>query len=115
MQGLRGDIGGILTNTEQKMKFSIKDLFSKCDQSSSFLQIWPHLMKISLMENFIFCAVKLMKFSKQFVSGSNKTKIQVNLGTSGTNKETKNINLVVEHPYEMIYTKKYKTRTIKST
>ena len=41
------------TCTAQKMKFSIKDFFSKCDQSS-FLQIWSHLMKKSLMENFIF-------------------------------------------------------------
>ena len=41
------------TYTAQKMKFSIKDFFSKCDQSS-FLWIWSHLMKKSLMENFIF-------------------------------------------------------------
>ena len=39
----------------QKMKFSIKDFFSKSDQILSFLQIWSHLLKISLMENFIFC------------------------------------------------------------
>ena len=41
----------------QKMKFSIKDFFSKCDQIGSFLQIWSYLLKKSLMENFIFCAV----------------------------------------------------------
>ena len=41
----------------QKMKFSIKDLFSKCDQIRSFLRIWSHLLKKSLMENFNFCAV----------------------------------------------------------
>ena len=41
----------------QKMKFSIKDFFSKCDQIGSFLRIWSHLLKKSLMENFIFCAV----------------------------------------------------------
>ena len=39
------------------MKFSIKGLFSKCDQMRSFLRIWSHLRKKSLMENFIFCAV----------------------------------------------------------
>ena len=33
------------------MKFLIKDFFSKCD----------HLLKKSLMENFIFCAVKELK------------------------------------------------------
>ena len=32
------------------MKFSIKDFFSKCDQIRSFLWIWSHLLKKSLME-----------------------------------------------------------------
>ena len=45
-------------NTAQKMKFSIKNFFSECDQIRSFLRIWSHLLKKSLMENFIFCAVK---------------------------------------------------------
>ena len=40
------------------MKFSIKDFFSKYDQIRIFLQIWSRLLKKSLMENFIFCAVK---------------------------------------------------------
>ena len=40
------------------MKFSIKDFFSKCDQIRSFLPIWSHLPNKSLIENFIFCAVK---------------------------------------------------------
>ena len=43
----------------QKMKFSIKDFFSKCDQIRSF---WSHLLKKSLMENFIFCAVISTEF-----------------------------------------------------
>ena len=43
--------------TTQKMKISIKDFFSKCDQIGSFLRIWSHLLKKSLMESFIFCAV----------------------------------------------------------
>ena len=42
-----GDLG---TVTAQKMKFSIKDFFSKCDW------IWSHLLKKSLMENFSFKA-----------------------------------------------------------
>ena len=37
--------------------FSIKDFLSKCAQICSFLRIWSHLLKKSLMENFIFCAV----------------------------------------------------------
>ena len=43
--------------TVQKMRFSIKDFFSKCDQIRRKLGNWPHLLKKSLMENFIFCAV----------------------------------------------------------
>ena len=38
------------------MKFSIKDFFSKRDQIS-FLRIWSHLLKKSVMENFTFCGV----------------------------------------------------------
>ena len=41
-------------NTAQKMKFSIKDFFSKCDQIRRKLRIWSHLLKKSLMENSIF-------------------------------------------------------------
>ena len=35
--------------TAEKIKSSIKDFFSKFDQ---ILQIWSHLLKKSLMENF---------------------------------------------------------------
>ena len=42
----------------QNAKFSITDFFSKCDQIRSFLRIWSHLLKKSLMENIIFCAAK---------------------------------------------------------
>ena len=45
--------------TAQKMKFSIKNFFSKCDQVRRKLRIWSHLLKKSLMDNFIFCAVYL--------------------------------------------------------
>ena len=43
--------------TAQKMKLFIKNFFSKCDQIRRELPIWSHLVKKSLMENFIFCAV----------------------------------------------------------
>ena len=56
---------GILFLQEDKDTFRIsdlhectfKDFFSKCDQIRSFLRIWSHLLKKSLMENFIFYAV----------------------------------------------------------
>ena len=47
----------IYTYTAQKMKFSVKDFFSKCRQILRKLWIWSHLLKKSLMESFIFCAV----------------------------------------------------------
>ena len=41
------------------MKFSIEDFFSKRDQIRRKLQIWSHLLKKYLMENLIFCAVRV--------------------------------------------------------
>ena len=54
-------------STAQKMHFSIIDFFGKCDQIRSFLRIWSHLLKKSLMENFIFCAVRLSGGSKSLL------------------------------------------------
>ena len=45
-------------DTAQKMRFSIKNFFCKCDQIRSKLRIWSHLLKKYLMENFIFCALR---------------------------------------------------------
>ena len=45
--------------TAQKLKCSIKDFFSKCDQIRRKLRIWSYLLKEFLMENFIFCAVNI--------------------------------------------------------
>ena len=39
----------------QRMKLSIKDFFSKCDQIRRLLKIWSHLLKISWIH--FFCAV----------------------------------------------------------
>ena len=49
-------------STAQKMKFSITDFFSKCNQIRRKLQIWSHLQKKSLMENFIFVQWKFFWF-----------------------------------------------------
>ena len=43
-----------LTFNAQKMKFSIKDFFSKSDQTHSVMHIWTHFLKKSLIENSIF-------------------------------------------------------------
>ena len=47
--------------TTQKMKFFIKDFFSKCDQIHCVLWIWSYLLKKFLMEIFIDCAVYISK------------------------------------------------------
>ena len=46
------------TFTAQKMKFSIKDFFSKCDQIRRKLQIWSHLLNKFLMENSCLYSIK---------------------------------------------------------
>ena len=47
----------LVITIHKKWKISIKDFFSRCDQTRSFLRIWPDLLKKSLMENFISCVV----------------------------------------------------------
>ena len=60
-----------LNNTSQKRctktMFSVKDFFSKCDQIRSFQRIRSYLLKKSLMENFIFCAVKVKRIFLSFI------------------------------------------------
>ena len=43
------------------MQVSVYDFFCKCDEIRSFLWICSYLLKKSLMENFIFCAVLLVE------------------------------------------------------
>ena len=57
MCGEEEEIDSNPSDIAQKIKFSIKDFFSKCDQIRSFLQIWSRLLKKSSMENFIFYVV----------------------------------------------------------
>ena len=50
--------GQLLLGTAQKIKFSIKNFISNCDQIRRKLPIWSHLLKKSLMEYFHFlCSV----------------------------------------------------------
>ena len=49
----------------KKMRISIRDFFTNCDKICSFLWIWSHLLKKSLIENFIFCAVRETFLSPQ--------------------------------------------------
>ena len=68
----------IISFTAQKMKFSIMDIFDKCDQIRRFLRIWSHLLKKLLMEKFILCAVllnmvTLKTFEQHYHQGFNGT------------------------------------------
>ena len=45
--------------TGQKIKFSVKDFFIKCDQIHKKPLIWSHLLKKSLIDNFIFLCIVL--------------------------------------------------------
>ena len=47
------------------MQFSIKDFFIKCDQILWKLRISSHLLKKSLMQNFIFCAEAVLVGRRQ--------------------------------------------------
>ena len=59
--------------TAQKLKFSIKDFFSKCDQILSFLWIWPHSLNGNLLNllngklHFLCC-----DFFKTFTTNDRK-------------------------------------------
>ena len=46
-------------HTPQKMKSSIQDIFSECDQIRKKLWVWSDLLKESLIENFVICAVSV--------------------------------------------------------
>ena len=52
----------VFTHPSQKIEFSITDFFSEGDQIRRKLRIWSHLLKKSVMENFIFRAVSLTDF-----------------------------------------------------
>ena len=54
----------LTTASESNSKFSTEDFFSKCDQIRRKLQIWSHLPKKLLVENFIFFAVLPTKIRK---------------------------------------------------
>ena len=46
--------GKLACFTAQKMKFPMKNFFSKCDQIRCFLRIWSQLPKKSFNANLIF-------------------------------------------------------------
>ena len=75
------------------MKFPMKDFFSKCDRILRKLRIWSHLLKTSLMENFIFCAV----ISRHHLIAS----LQMERGNSLD--KTGNISYTIRFQYAMYF------------
>ena len=55
-----------------KMKFSMRDLFSKCNQIRRKLRIWSNLLKKSFMENFIVFAVVVTELIWSFAHNGSK-------------------------------------------
>ena len=51
----------------------MKDFFSKCDQTRSFLQVWSDLLKKSLIENFIFLQCYMINYDEN--EGGNEKQI----------------------------------------
>ena len=91
------------------MEFSIKGFFSKWDQIRRFLRIWPHLLKKSLIENFIFCAVQVATlqnfdfhyFNKGFTILQNEVKVHFE------KKDNKLLMLDLKSPKSKIKLKYY--------
>ena len=80
----------IITHTTQKMKFSIKDFFSKYDKIHSFLRILSYLLKKSLIENFIFCAVTVTEYRIVIYHKTGVIKFEIKI-FQGINLVLKNI------------------------
>ena len=49
------------------MKFAMKDLLSRCTQIRGKLRMWSHLLKKSLMENFVETLIEMQCFSYNFL------------------------------------------------
>ena len=67
------------------MEFPITDTFSKFDQICSFLRIWSHLLKKSVLGNFMFCSVLVLFLIPFFL----ELKMYVSFLTSSINAPEK--------------------------
>ena len=58
----------IVKGTAQKVKFSMKDFFSKCDQIRGFLWIWSHLFTEEILNGKLhfLCRETRLVFSRVF-------------------------------------------------
>ena len=83
------------SNTAQRMKFSIKDFFSNCDQIRSFLRILLHLLKKSLMGklHFQFSETEIFQSSLQTRANKKTYKSSTTNGQGRTFKRKRQYHL----------------------
>ena len=87
--------------TAQKMNFSIKDFFSKCDQIRSFVRIWSHLLKKSWIENFSFWQCFMFYF---FISLSvSLKKVESSFSDSNEGKNVFTVYLKIIYWWALIH------------
>ena len=60
------DLPALSVNTAEKIKFSVKDFFGKCELIHSLRQTCSHVLKKSLTNDFIFCSVKSLLLPKDY-------------------------------------------------
>ena len=96
----------ILISTTQKKKFTIKDFFSNCDQNRSFQRVWSHLLKKSLIENFIFCAEFISNYVQTlridyipFFRNDHSTNIQFTCNRNSRSSVTLTVGLEFPSPW----------------
>ena len=67
-----------------QLKINILYVFSKCDQIGRKMWIWSHLLKKSLMENFVFCAVHQTHYQwiVQYFDNYDKRSLSLNVTDS---------------------------------
>ena len=84
---IKKSFGCIITlSTTQKIKFSITDFFSKCDQIPRKLRIWSHLLKKFILENFNFCAVIVLLLDVQLAIEQRRKEMQEREALRAENK-----------------------------
>ena len=66
----------VMNDTAEKLKFSIKDFFSKCDKIRRKLRICSYLLKTFLTENFVFlCSVTQPISERAIIRISERNKV----------------------------------------
>ena len=68
IQTLTDDFWGLTQKFELRVSFNISFNFINKKEDQISFRVWSHLLKISLMENFLFCAVSEGRLQQQISS-----------------------------------------------